>query len=286
MESAKGKDAPGGKYALILQYDGALFAGYQTQNGPRSVQSELEKSLRVILRQEIKTHCAGRTDAGVHALGQVVSFALQDPPPARTLLHSLNALLPDDMAAAALTPVPEDFHARFSCLAREYEYRIWNAPYPPVFERGRCLWIRQPLEMEALEKISRAIPGERDFASFTRAEYRDESTIRYVDRAGWSMEGDSFEQGRTLRFRIRGNAFLHNMIRILVGTSLDIVRGKIRRSMAEILEAKDRLAAGHTARAAGLYFIGAYYPPFPFAAPLLEIRDYPSFRRDRPAEPF
>ena len=272
------------RYALIVQYDGAAFAGFQLQQNIPTVQGELEKALATALREKVILHVSGRTDTGVHASGQVVSFACsREYIDEYRLLSSLNALMPDSVSAMGLTPVPSDFNARFSCVAREYEYLIYNGPMRSTHWKDRALWLRNPMDLTFLNAELQTILGQRDFGAFTRAAYRDETTIRYIDRASIEYIPDPLTGSDDLvSFKIRGNAFLHNMIRIIVGTLVDLTRGRLEGSLLDIVESKDRLRAGQTAPSMGLYFRRAYYHPVP-AFDGKEVRhlrispDYPLF---------
>ena len=274
-----------GSYALIIEYIGTAYHGFQFQDGPRTVQGELERALAVFLREEVRISCCGRTDAGVHATGQVVGFRCAQPDlNEHRLLTGLNALLPNDLVVRRMTPVPEEFHPRFSCLAREYEYLIWNDAFPPALWRDRVWWVRKPLPVAELDAELKQILGHRDYQAFTRVEHREKTTQRYVDQAelGIVEAPPGIDSGVNLvRFRIRGNAFLHNMVRILVGTLIDRADGKVIARLPEILESGDRLRAGQTAPAQGLYFKHAYYAPWPGVRHLATLVDYPVFRPER-----
>lgn len=269
--------------ALVIGYDGTHFVGFQSQKGLPTVQQELETALATVLRSSVKIHCCGRTDAGVHATGQVVSFYTPgEVPEERRLLRALNALLPRSISVHHAVDVPESFHPRFSCLAREYEYLIWNSPIRPVHLANNTLWFRGEIPVEQLNEELRALIGEHDFASFTRHQYRDESTVRYIDRADLKRIFNPITHSDELVvFRIRGNAFLHNMIRILVGTLLDRARGKLSMPPGEILAQKRRVDAGATAPPHGLFFRAAYYPVMPGIPHLKTVVGYPSFRKPR-----
>ena len=269
-------------YALIVEYIGTAFHGFQFQDGPRTVQAELERALAVFLREQVRLSCCGRTDAGVHATGQVVGLrCAQSDLDEHRLVTGLNALLPNDLVVRRMSPVPDDFHPRFSCVAREYEYLIWNDPTPPGLWRDRVWWLRETLPVAELHAELQQILGHRDFQAFTRVEHKDETTQRYVDLAELTLDTNppaATSGPRLLRFRIRGNAFLHNMVRILVGTLMDRGAGKVSLTLGEILESGDRLAAGQTAPAHGLYFRHAYYAPVAGARHLAILEGYPNFR--------
>lgn len=254
------------RVALVLEYDGAKFSGYQFQNGAATVQGELERALGVALRENVRTNCAGRTDAGVHACAQVASFLATGPVDAYRLLRSLNALLPPAVRVRRVCLAPLSFHPRFDCIAREYEYLVWNSPAPSALWRDRALWLRRPLDIEALNAQLQEILGERDFAAFTRHEYREEGTVRFLHSAQWRRSVDApmcGPESALLSLRILANAFLHNMIRILVGSMADISQGKCKQSVAEMLGGRSRLGAGQTAPAHGLYLRRAIYRSIP-----------------------
>lgn len=273
-------DPVGYRYALVCEYDGGDFAGFQTQKDRPTIQAALESALSTVLRTEIRVQCAGRTDAGVHASGQVVSFSTPDNvEDCDRLLRSLNALLPPAIAVQKVIDVPPRFHARFSCVAREYEYLIWNRPERSVHLRGRALWFRNPLPVEELDRELQEIRGERDFVALTKMEYRGESTIRYLDRISLFRSENSLNRSTGLVIlQIRGNAFLHNMIRILVGTLLERSRGRIRGTVREVVDSGNRLLAGPTIGPEGLYFRRAYYQSVSGAVRLPLLDDYPVFR--------
>lgn len=251
-------------YAITVEYDGTDFAGFQFQNENRTVQGELERAIATYLREPITIHVSGRTDAGVHASGQVAGFATEKPiEDFFRFVYAVNAILDGDVAVQQISEMPPWFHVRFSCIAREYEYLIWNGRHRSVHREGRSLWIRNPVSEEGLQEIHtdlQALVGHHDFAAFTRLEYKEENTIRYLDRIGiQSLEDGLGGDGSLLSIRIRGNAFLHNMIRIIVGTAVDRIQGKHQNSFREILESRDRNLAGHTVSPVGLYFRHAYY---------------------------
>lgn len=277
--------------ALIVEYDGTEFVGFQYQKDGRSIQGELERAIGIILRQPVKISGSGRTDSGVHATGQVVSFSLDSSLHTKSsekvlnddhrFLNGLNALLPADVAVRKIVHVPHWFHPRFSCIAREYEYLIWNHPARSAIWNGKALWIRSDIQVDSLHTELQGLVGEHDFASFTRAEYIQENTVRYIDHISLRRIPDPHSGSENLiRFRIRGNAFLHNMIRIIVGTILDRSMGKLDLSFGEILRAKSRFSAGRTVSPVGLYFRHAYYPSKLEGVDGLEIlREYPIFTR-------
>ncbi len=242
--------------ALTIEYDGAAYFGYQRQNGQNSIQSELERVLQIILRRPVRAHCAGRTDTGVNALGQVIHFAGEPPKTLELLIYAMNSLLPKDIAVRHGALVPDRFHARFSCLRREYVYIIYNAPYRPGVLGYKALWRRGPLDWNAVRAAVPHILGEKNFASFTQAKLvkSGEPTIRRID------DLRIIEDGAYTYLHILGSGFLHNMIRILTGTLLDVAIGKTAPAeVGEILAKQDRLGAGVTLRPDALYFLHAEY---------------------------
>ncbi|HNX60318.1 MAG TPA: tRNA pseudouridine(38-40) synthase TruA [Spirochaetota bacterium] len=252
------------RIALIVQYDGTDFNGWQIQPEGRCVQVELERACSSICNNEIHTVCAGRTDAGVHALGQVVHFNTSSAIKLHRLCIGLNGILPRDIAVRNAYDVHSEFNARFDAVEREYMYLFNINPLRSPFMIHRALWITRDLDMDYLEKASSYLIGTHDFSSFCKTSSSvDINTIRTVESITWDRRGS------LLVFTIRGNAFLHNMIRSIVGTILDIHRkGFPPERMREILEYRDRRKAGDTAAAHGLYLTNVRYKP--------ELSSYPS----------
>ena len=235
---------------LTLEYDGSEFAGWAPQPGRRTVHAELSRALRTLLRQEVALTVAGRTDSGVHALGQVVSY---DGPPASR--RSLNAVLPRDVAVLEVAAVPPGFSARHDARSRTYVYRLLARRAPSPFWRKRALWWPHAVDLEALEACAEALPGEHDFTAFTPSETAHVRFRRVVLEARWERR-----DGDLLEFWIEADAFMRNMNRILVGTMLEVSSG--RRSIESfhaLLDGAPRSAAGVTAPAHGLYLAGVRY---------------------------
>lgn len=248
--------------ALLVQYNGTSFHGFQRQNRVPSVQSHLEKSIGIALREEVRVAAAGRTDTGVHARGMVVSFSSQNKiENYHKFLTSLNALTPPEISVLGGALMPEKFHARFSCTEREYEYWILNSKFPyPLLEK-RALWVHQDINFSRMDAELQKILGKFDFRSFAKtSSVKDRSTERRLSEISISRSSD-FEN--IFKIRIRGTGFLHNMIRILVGSAMQIAMGKKDTSLVGILEKANRNIAGITLPPHGLYFYRAYYKDYP-----------------------
>jgi len=234
---------------LVLEYDGTDFAGWARQPGRRTVQEELERALAVVLRRDAVLTVAGRTDAGVHAWGQVASY---EGAPARP--GSLNALLPDDVAVLSGEAVAPGFSARHDATSRAYCYRVLARRERGAFERGRALWWPHRIDREALDACAAALVGAHDFTAFTPTETDHVRFERDVRLAAWHARGELLE------FWIEADAFMRNMNRVLVGTMLEVAGG--RRSVEDfvaLLDGAPRSQAGRTAPPEGLYLAGVGY---------------------------
>jgi tRNA pseudouridine38-40 synthase len=235
---------------LTIEYDGTDFSGWARQPGKRTVQAELERALATVLRQPVALTVAGRTDRGVHALGQVASYA---GPVVR--IAGVNALLPDDVAVLAAEPAAEGFSARHEATSRAYTYRLIARPSRSALQRGRVLHWNYPVDFDALTACARLLPGNHDFTAFTPVDTYHVRFDRDVYAAYWEDRG-----GGELQFWIEADSFMRNMNRILVGTMLDVARQK--RSVddfARLLDGHPRVEAGPTAAARGLYLAGVGY---------------------------
>jgi len=243
--------------ALTVAYQGSPFAGFARQEGQCTVQGELEQALQTLYHRGVTTTGAGRTDAGVHALGNVVSFGLtQDEFDQRgldKLQTSLNALLPDALVVKRIEQKPVDFSARFSALAREYRYRLYLSASPPVFLEPYAWWIKPSmLDITAMKVAATFFEGEHDFRSFCVAKSADLGpTTREVSKV--LVFGTQHLGEQCLVVQVIGNAFLHSMVRVMVGTLVEVGLRKHPPSwIEEVLEARDRQSAGQTAPAKGL----------------------------------
>ena len=232
---------------LDIEYDGGSFRGWATQPGLRTVQGELEAALATVLREPVQLTVAGRTDAGVHALGQVASFDTSAEV-GGDLARRLNGVGPDDVAVTAAVAAENGFDARHSAKSRSYLYRVLARSAPSPLEQGHALWWPHRIDLEALEACASALPGNHDFTAFTPTQTDHVRFDRDVHEANWTQEGD------ILSFRITADAFMRNMVRVLVGTMLETATG--RRTLAsfnELLAGAPRDAAGDTAPPHGLY---------------------------------
>lgn len=237
---------------LTLAYDGGEFAGWARQPGLRTVQEELERALATILREPVSTSVAGRTDAGVHALGQVASYTHEALDPRR-----LNGLLPDDVLVLSSEPVPADFDARHSAKSRTYCYRILNSPVRSPFEQGRAFHVPSELDREALDACAAALAGMHNFTAFTPTETHHTRFERNVTVAEW----------RNDVFWIEADSFMRQMVRVLVGTMLEVAAAsRSFEQFAALLEGAPRSAAGRTAPAHGLYLASVTYAEGPSPA--------------------
>jgi len=235
---------------LTIEYDGTGFAGWAAQPGQRTVQAELERALATVLRREVPLTVAGRTDAGVHALAQVASHGGEAAP-----VRSLNALLPPDVSVLRCESAPDAFDARRDCTSRAYCYRVLARPAPSPLERSRALHWTHAVDFTALRECASLLVGTHDFTAFTPTDTYHVRFSRDVYSAHWRARDRGL-----LEFWIEADTFMRHMNRVLVGTMLEVARGRLSMGdFAQLLEAEPRTAAGPTAPAHGLYFAGAGY---------------------------
>ena len=244
------------RYAITLEFDGGPFMGLQRQDHGPSIQQAVEDAAKAVTGEDVRMHAAGRTDSGVHALGMVAHVEIAKPFDPVRLMHALNALLrPDPVAVIACEVRPDDWHARFSCIGRAYEYRIVNRRAPLTLDRGRAWLITRPLDAEAMHEAAQHLVGQHDFTTFRSVHCQSLSPEKTLDRLDVSREGEH------VIVRAEARSFLHHQVRSMVGTLSLVGRGQWRvEQVREALEAKDRAALGLNAPPDGLYFVRAVYP--------------------------
>jgi tRNA pseudouridine38-40 synthase len=235
--------APDVRLKLTVEYDGTGFHGWAAQPDLRTVEGVMRAALASVFATFDGLAVAGRTDTGVHALGNVLSVDVGGGPPAERAAEALNAELPDDAAVVATETAAPDFHARHSARARSYRYRIWRRRAASPFERRRAWWYPRPLDEGRLQEAADLLPGEHDFRAFTPTETQHEVFRRNVLRAQWHRRGDALE------FEITADSFLRHMVRTLVGTMVEMTPEQI----APLVEGRARSEAGSTAPPHGLY---------------------------------
>lgn len=247
-------NAPLRNLRVLLEYDGTDFAGWQRQPGQRTVQETLEEAIRTMTGEDARTRAAGRTDAGVHAAGQVVTFEIAAAIPEGGLLRGLNSHLPADVAILDVREMPADFDARLSARGKVYRYTIWNHLVRSPLATRSSWHVRGPLDLPAMRRAAAILVGEHDFAGFRASDCERKTTVRVVRRL------DVERQGAIVTVEVEATAFLKNMVRILVGTLVAVGRGKLDEAgVRAILDAGDRTAAGITAPARGLTLLRVLY---------------------------
>ncbi len=242
------------QYRLLLEYDGTDYHGWQRQPDRPTIQEVLETALATVLRHPARLHAAGRTDAGVHALGQVATFRSERALEGRELRKALNALTPPDVAVREVSIVPDAFDARRSATSRVYEYRIWNQPWRSPFWHRYTWHVPRSLDLRAMRTAAGALVGEHDFSAFRAADCDSESRTRRVLHSGFT------EAENMCTYRIQANAFLKHMVRTIVGTLVSVGIGELAvEDVAEVLRARDRTRAGATAPPQGLSLVAVSY---------------------------
>lgn len=243
------------RYKLTLEYDGTPFVGWQEQKGQLSVQSVVEKALNTYLRQKIKVFASGRTDTGVHALGQVAHFDVDQKLNLRKTQYSLNALMrPYPVAIRKIQKVDDDFHARFSAKKRTYLYRIQNTSFPPVLSAGRVWHVNQKLDIKKMNQAAQILIGKHDFSTFRAANCQAKSPIKTLDILTVKRVGEE------VHITVSAKSFLYHQVRNFVGALVKVGVG--RWSVADFekaFKAKDRTKGAETAPAEGLYFMKVEY---------------------------
>jgi tRNA pseudouridine38-40 synthase len=252
-------------WRLVVAYHGTRFVGWQKQDDCRTVQDELERALAVLSGGEpVRTRAAGRTDAGVHARGQVVSTTLASRVPVQKMAIALCSQLPDDVSVLRAEVMPPEFDAKACSVGKRYVYRIHNASTRDPFAHYTSWHVREPLDLAAMQEAARVFVGEHDFDSFRSAHCDAAHARRYLWRASIDVDGHagSGASGRNgLAFEVRGNAFCRHMVRCLAGTIVDVGRGRFSPAdVVRILAARDRTKAGVTAPPEGLTLEEVYYP--------------------------
>jgi tRNA pseudouridine38-40 synthase len=239
---------------VVLEYDGSGFAGWQQQAHGRTVEAELKRALREITGQELKVYAAGRTDAGAHAEGQVVSFQTDGRISPRRLVAALNAKLPDDVAVLSAEEVSDTFHARYSARWRRYRYRYLDRPSKPALERGRCWQVRGPLDVDAMTKAAKALVGKHDWTSYCSASEPPDARVREMRSARVFRHGDMVE------LELVAEGFLRGLARSIAGALAEVGRGRRPPEwVGEVLDARDRRKAVRTAPAGGLTLVEVIY---------------------------
>jgi tRNA pseudouridine38-40 synthase len=239
---------------VVLEYDGSGFAGWQQQARGRTVEAELKRALREITGQELKVYAAGRTDAGAHAEGQVVSFQTDGRISPHRLMAGLNAKLPADVAVLSAEEVPDAFHARYSARWRRYRYRYLDRPSRPALERGRCWHVRGPLDADAMADAAKALAGRHDWTSYCSASEPPDARVREMRSARVQRRGDVVE------LELVAEGFLRGLARGIAGALAEVGRGRRPPEwVGEVLEAKDRRRAARTAPAGGLTLMEVIY---------------------------
>ncbi|MEI6500183.1 MAG: tRNA pseudouridine(38-40) synthase TruA, partial [Armatimonadota bacterium] len=239
---------------LVVQYDGTQYAGFQAQPDRPTVQCELERALSSLLQQPTRVQGASRTDAGVHAFGQVVTFKTENVIPVERLRGALNGLLPDDIVCVRASEVPADFRPHYTARRKQYSYRILNRELPSPFLARYAWHLRRPLDVEAMSEAGQHLVGAHDFAAFCAAHGSAKTSVREV----YAL--DMLRDAEIVEMRIEGNGFLYMMVRIIMGTLTEVGLGKLAPSrVGEILFSRDRNQAGPTAPPQGLSLVRIDY---------------------------
>lgn len=255
------------KIALGIEYQGTHYCGWQRQHHCDAVQAQVEAALSAIATHPVDLSCAGRTDTGVHGLGQVVHFETTVERPIKAWVRGANTKLPGDVRVSWAKQIGDDFHARFSAFARQYRYVIFNREVHSAVLHNRVTWESYRLDESLMHEAAQSLIGEQDFTSFRASKCQAEHARREVQEIAVTRRGDM------VFIDIRANAFLHHMVRNIAGTLMEIGKGHQSVSwVKELLTAKDRNLAAATAPASGLYFVNAFYPE-EFEIPKVELNE-------------
>ena len=252
-------------FKITIAYDGGPYVGWQRQANGVSVQGLLEDALRTLDDRDVTVHGAGRTDAGVHALGQVASFTLRRDITAAVVQRALNNHLPDSVRVVLAEEVPASFHARFGAKSKTYRYRIWNADVASPFEQSYAWFVRAPLALDAMQAAAGALEGRHDFAAFQAADGTQRTTDREVFASRMIAEPEDpaaprRSAGRLITYEISGSGFLRHMVRAIAGSLVEVGCGRRGSDwMSEVLASRDRTGAGPTAPAHGLFLVRVDY---------------------------
>ena len=234
---------------MIMEYEGTNYHGFQRQINKITVQEVLEEKLAFLMEEDIKVNSSGRTDAGVHAKGLVVNFLTNSTIPVEKLPLALNSMLPPDIAVREAQEVPLEFHARYSAKSKTYNYNILNSRVPSPFLRNYAYFFPRPLDIDQMRVGAAYLVGEHDFAAFRSIGSSVKTTVRHIYRLEIREK-----EGQLLEIEVEANGFLYNMVRIIVGTLVEVGVGKITpQQVADILQSKERSRAGQTAPAKGLF---------------------------------
>ena len=242
------------RLAFTLEYDGTSFSGFQSQKNVPTVQDSVEEALKNITNQNCRINYSGRTDAGVHALSQVCDFETTVKRTDEEWINGINSNLPSTISVKDIFKVPKTFNSRFSAIERKYSYVIYNSKNKPLFIERNTYWVRNSLDIDLMKEQLQSFKGEKDFSSFRSSNCNSKNPIKIVKDINLIKFNDF------IIITIIANAFLQNMVRIMVGTLIDIAKNENNMTIQDILDKKDRKIAGKTAPACGLFFLGPKYP--------------------------
>jgi len=240
------------RFVGICQYDGSNYSGFQSQKNSSSIQDHLELAISSIGMLDERINYAGRTDTGVHATGQIFDFSSKDHRETSQWLKGLNSILPNDISVSSIQKAPDDFHSRFDAINRSYAYVIYTGKTQPIFLRDYIYWEKHEIDIEIMRVEAANLIGTHNFNSFRGSKCTAKNPVRTVHSIDIEQKGDF------IIISLCANAYLYNMVRIIVGTLLDMSKGS-EKNMKTILSAQDRKIAGKTAQAQGLFFTGANY---------------------------